>query len=94
MGALRIVQKNADCDGDIDWPLFYMNDFSVLGLLVDSLTKTLEVLEADDYQVVREACSAVVRFENRSRFKNIFDILRHHRIEFGTSDLVRCAYQG
>ena len=94
MGSLTIMEKDAPCDEVIDWPLFYMNDFSVLGLLVESLAQASEVLEADGYHVDRKACSSTVRFDNNNRFKNIFDTLKQHRIEFAMSDLVNCAYQG
>ena len=94
MGSLIVVEKGADCHEVIDWPVYYMNDFSVLGLRVECLVKVLDLLEADDYHVVRNACSATVEFENRNRFKKIFDILTHHRIEHAMSDLAQCAYQG
>jgi hypothetical protein len=71
-----------------------MNDFSVLGLLVDRLAKTLEVLEADGYRVIRGTCSAKVHFENHQSFKNIFTILQDNRIAYGSTDLVGCVYQG
>jgi len=94
MGTLTVVEKGTDCQSAIAYPLFYMNDFSVLGLLVESLSRTLDVLEADGYPVVRKACSAIVDFENRDRFDNIFLTLTRHKIEHSMSDLVGCAYQG
>ncbi len=94
MGSLTIMEKDAPCDEVIDWPLFYMNDFSVLGLLVDDITQASEVLEEGGYQVDRHACSANVRFESNNHFKNIFDTLKENRIAFVMSDLVNCAYQG
>jgi hypothetical protein len=94
MGSLTVVEKGVDCYDVIDWPLFYMNDFSVLGLRVERFARALDVLEADGYHVVRQACSATVDFDNRDHFKNIFDTLTRHRIAHGMSDLAGCAYQG
>jgi len=94
MGSLTVVEKGADCRDAFEWPLFYMNDFSVLGLRVEGLARALEVLEADGYPVVRKSCSARVDFENRDRFNNIFDTLARHEIGHTMSDLVGCAYQG
>ena len=94
MGSLTFVEKGADCQEIIDWPAFYMNDFSVLGLQVEGLARALEVLEADGYHVVRTSCSAKVNFANPHRFKKIFAILSHNRIEHNMSDLVGCVYQG
>ena len=94
MGSLTVVEKDTDCQDVIEWPLRYMNDFSVLGLRVESLSKALEILEADGYRVLRRRCSATISFENSDRFKNIFETLARHRIEHGMSDLMGCAYQG
>ncbi len=94
MGTLTVLEEGADCQEAIDWPLFYMNDFSVLGLRVESLSRALDALEADGYPVVRRGCSAQVDFNNRDRFNNIFQTLTRHRIAHTMSDLVGCAYQG
>ncbi len=94
MGTLTVVEKGADCQDAIDYPLFYMNDFSHLGLRVESLARALDALEADGYPVDRNRCSANVEFENRDRFKNIFLTLTRHEIEHTMTDLVGCAYQG
>lgn len=94
MGTLTVVEKGADCQDAIEYPVFYMNDFSVLGLRVESLSRALDVLEADGYPVERNRCSARVDFESRDRFNNIFDTLVRHNIPHSMSDLVGCAYQG
>lgn len=94
MGTLTVVEKGAECQSAIDYPLFYMNDFSVLGLRVESLPRAIDALEADGYPVVRNTCSARVDFENRDRFNNIFATLARCKIEHTMSDLVGCAYQG
>lgn len=88
------MEKNAPCHDAIDWPLFYMNDFSVLGLLVESLTPVVTALENDGYQVDHIGCSAKVRFKNDGQLKKIFNILQQTGIDFVMSDLVDCAYQG
>lgn len=94
MGSLTVVENDTDGQDVIEWPLRYMNDFSVLGLRVERLYEALEVLEADGYRVLRRKSSATINFENRDRFKNIFETLARHRIEHGMSDLMGCAYQG
>ena len=94
MGTLTIMDRNASCDEAIDWPVFYMNDFSVLGLVVDRLTAALDVLEACGYRVVRGNCSAKVHFKNHRGFKEIFAVLQRNRIAYGSADLVGCVYQG
>lgn len=94
MGSLIVVEKGADCQEIIDYPLFYMNDFSLLGLRVENLSRAIDVLEADGYNLTRKTCSATVDFENRDRFNNIFETLTRHEISHSMSDLVGCAYQG
>ena len=94
MGMLTIMEKEGPCDDDIDWPLFYMNDFSVLGLLVGNLNQAAQALEADGYRLVRSRCSAKVLFDNHGRLQNIFKTLEGNRIPFDTADLVSCVYQG
>ena len=94
MGTLTVVEKGADCQDAIDYPLFYMNDFSHMGLRVESLVRALDALEAAGYPVDRKRCSASIDFENRDRFNNIFHTLARHKIEHTMTDLVGCAYQG
>lgn len=94
MGSLTIVEKGTPSDGIINWPLFYMNDFSVLGLIVDNLATVSKLLEADGYNLDQKASSAHVNFENIGQYKNILYLLQQHRIDFTLSDLAGCAYQG
>ena len=94
MGSLTVVEKGADCQEVIEWPLFYMNDFSQLGLRVENLSRTLALLEASGYRVIRKSCGAKIEFEGRNRLRNIFHTLEQHRIAHTMSDLVGCAYQG
>lgn len=94
MGSLTIMENDAPCDDIIDWPLFYMNDFSVLGLIVDNLATVSTLLESDGYKVDQNTCSANVHFENNGQYKKIIHLLQKHGIDFTLSDLVRCAYQG
>ena len=94
MGMLTIVEKEAPCEDSIDWPLFYMNDFSVLGVIVENLNRTIQVLEADGYRLVRSRCSAKVIFDSQVRLQNIYETLNVSGISFDTGDLVDCVYQG
>lgn len=94
MGTLTIMEKNAPCADDIDWPLFYMNDFSVCGLLVEGLARCVNVLAASGYQLIRARCSAKVIFENPRRLRNIYDTLASNGIAYESADLVSGVYQG
>lgn len=94
MGMLTILEKDAPCDDGIDWPLFYMNDFSLLGLRVENLKRAAQVLEADGYRLVRARCSAKVFFDSHGRLQNIFETLQGNGVSFVMADLVSCVYQG
>ncbi len=94
MGMFTIMEKDAPCDDVIDWPLFYMNDFSVLGVLVGDLGRATQVLEADGYRIVRSRCSAKVVIDNHRRLQKIYEILQVNGVSYESADLVSCAYQG
>ena len=94
MGTLTIMEKGASCHDVIDWPAFYMNDFSVLGLLVDNLYTTSALLRSHGYNVFETKCSVQVGVDNTDHYKNIFTILDQNRVKFVSADLVGCAYQG
>ena len=94
MGMLTILEKDAPCDDVIDWPLFYMNDFSLPGLRVENLKRAAQVLEADGYRLVRSRFSAKVIFDNQDRLSNIYETLQGNGISFDTGDLVNFVYQG
>lgn len=94
MGELMMVEKQAPVFDGVDLPLFYMNDFSVLGLVVHQLSRALAVLEASGYRVARQKNCAKVRFHTRMEFRKLFETLNRHHIEYGTADLVSHAYQG
>ena len=46
MGQLPIMERGKPVACHTDWPLFYMNDFSRLGLVVPHLTEALAALRA------------------------------------------------
>lgn len=94
MGELMAVEEGASVQGGFDLPLFYMNDFSVLGLVVRKLSRALSVLEANGFYVARQDGCARIRFDNRLELNRLFETLGQHRIVYGTADLVSHAYQG
>ena len=51
MGLLPITEKGKPVTCQADWPLFYMNDFSRLGLVVKQLGEAVAVLQASGFTV-------------------------------------------
>ena len=92
MGLLPIREKGKPMDGHADWPLFYMNDFSRLGLVVTQLAQTVAVLEASGYRVVDQG--SAVQFDNRDQLVEILAALSEHQVEYELADLISCVYQG
>lgn len=94
MGSIRITEKGHFCLSRSEWPSFYMNDFSVLGLLVDHGPAAVKALKDAGYGVVENQTGTKVIFSDRSDLNNIFKILRVHQIGHSLTDLVGQAYQG
>lgn len=92
MGLLPIMEKGKSVAGHADWPLYYMNDFSRLGLVVTQLEQTVAVLEANGYQV--EDNGSMLQIDNGEQLAGVFAVLSTHQLEYELSDLVSCVYQG
>ena len=92
MGLLPIMEKGKPLAGHADWPLFYMNDFSRLGLVVAHLASAVAVLEASGYRVLDHG--RALQFDNRDQLVEIFTALSAHQVDYEVSDLVGCVYQG
>ena len=94
MGELMMVEKGAPVLEGVDLPLFYMNDFSVLGLVVQKLSQALKVLKTNGFTVTRQNNCARIRFHTRSEMDKLFETLNRHHVAYGTADLARQMYQG
>lgn len=94
MGELLMVEKGTSVSEAVDLPLFYMNDFSVLGVVVQRLAKALKVLENNGFSVTRKQNCARIRFNTRIELSKLFDTLNRNQVAYGTADLVSQAYQG
>jgi hypothetical protein len=94
MGLLPIMEKGKPVACHMDWPLFYMNDFSRLGLVVTGLGEALIVLKSRGYTVHVDDRGALLAIDSRDQLLGVCDLLAAHRVECEMSDLVSCAYQG
>lgn len=84
MGKLSMMEKGKPVACHQDWPLFYMNDFSRLGLVVSHLAEALNVLKHGGYTVHEVDDMASV------------DVAEHrqHGLSCELTDTISCAYQG
>ncbi len=94
MGTLQFVEKGAMLAEAVDMPLFYMNDYSVLGVVVEKLSLAAEVLEENGYQIFPQKKGLIIRFDDARQRGAIFSVLSRRQIDYTLTDLVSCAYQG
>ena len=94
MGLLPIIEKGAGASCHADWPLFYMNDFSRLGLVVGRLSLALSVLRQSGYRVLETLQGSAVSIDSSDQVIGIVEMLASNQVESEIADLVSCAYQG
>jgi hypothetical protein len=92
MSLLPIMEKGKPVVCHTDWPLFYMNDFSRLGLVVTRLTQAVSVLEASGYPVIDNG--RALQVECKGQLAAVLVVLSEHQVEHELSDLISCVYQG
>ncbi|MBM9538236.1 hypothetical protein [Desulfobulbus alkaliphilus] len=94
MGVLSMVAKGRQIACHDDWPLFYMNDFSRMGLVVNGLPEMARALEINGYQFRQDDQGLAVEISSQEQLVKIITMLQEHQIEYEMTDLVRCVYQG
>ena len=92
MGLIPITEKGKPVVCQADWPLFYMNDFSRLGIMVTGLAQAVEVLETSGYRVLDNDGTLLV--DTGEQLTGVFAALSAHQLEYELTDLVSCVYQG
>ena len=76
-----------------DWPMFYMNDFSRLGLVVNRLAEAVAVLRTAGFTVTEEE-AAGVEIADQRQLAHALAVLAAHGHSCEMSDLISCVYQG
>jgi hypothetical protein len=97
MGALPVLQQGWDvpvCLSNDDLPDFYMEDYSVLGLLVADLGRALRVLEDNNFSVHKKSHHLKVKFDGVDQMSEIVNLLGQNGIDCGIADIVDQVYQG
>ena len=94
MGQLPIMEKGKPVACHADWPLFYMNDFSRLGLMVTRLPEAMAALRAGGCRVAEGERGSSIEVDGLAQVQDVFAVLRANRIDYEVADLVSCAYQG
>jgi hypothetical protein len=94
MGRISITEKGKPVTCQADWPLFYMNDFSRLGLVVTRLGETVAALQANGYTVHENEQGCLLEVNDREQLAGAFNVLSARHLEYEVADLVSCVYQG
>lgn len=94
MGLLPMMERGMGKACHTDWPLFYMNDFSRLGIVVAQLGQAVTVLKKSGFHLLDAEQGMAVVTENRAQVSRVLEELAAHQVEFELADLVSCVYQG
>ncbi|MDD2462380.1 MAG: hypothetical protein PHI97_00120 [Desulfobulbus sp.] len=94
VGWLPIMEKGKPGACHRDWPLFYMNDFSKLGLVVTQLAEALAALRAGGFTVHETVEGSLVEIDEQNQLCKILQVLAQHDLSCEMSDQVSCVYQG
>jgi len=94
MGLFPITEKGKPLSCQADWPLFYMNDFSRLGLVVTNLDATVAALKDSGYQIHENEQGCLLEVDSKDQLSRAFNTLTGRRLPYELADLVSCVYQG
>ena len=97
MSVLPILQQGrsrAVCMANDALPVFYMSDYSVLGLLVDNLDRAQQVLAGHKYAVADKSDHLEVSIDRADQMYEITYMLHQNGIDCGVADIIDQVYQG
>lgn len=96
MAQITVRQKGVLAQCSRDWPLFYMNDFSRFGLLVDDLNRADTLLLDAGYSIETGEHEIYVAAQDDApaQVVQMVALLQKQGVEVGTADLISCVYQG
>ena len=75
-------------------PVFYMEDYSVMGLRVTDLDSALELLAGQDMRLSGEGACRRVVLDDRRQIPRVVDLLTSHGISCIMADVAEQMYQG
>ena len=97
MSILPILQQGkspAVCISNDALPVFYMSDYSILGLLVATLDGARQVLSDHKFSVIDKSDHLEVNIDRVAQMHEITALLDQNGIDCGISDIVDQVYQG
>ncbi|PIE60207.1 MAG: hypothetical protein CSA32_00065 [Desulfobulbus propionicus] len=95
MGMLQLVEKGTNTAEKVALPSFYMNDFSVLGVVVNQLDRAVAALKKKGFLLQSDELGATwIHFNGKDSLQGMLESLKEEEISYTFSDVVSCAYQG
>ena len=97
MVTLPILQQGRSgpmCPPNDELPDFYMEDYSILGLLVASLDRTHQVLTGRHFTVHIKSDHLKIEIDRADQMPEIITLLIQNGIECQIADIVDQVYQG
>ena len=97
MGLLQILQHGRNrraCMSNDALPIYYMSDYSVLGLLVADLDQARQVLAGHQFAVTDRSDHLEVGIDRPGQILAIADLLNRKGIDCEPADIVDQVYQG
>ncbi len=97
MGVLPLIEKNSKqrlCLDNHNLPANYMEDYSVIALVVSRLEAVLRVLKEKRFDVRRHANGFEIAFDGAGRLSELVKLLQQNRIDYTLTDIVDQVYQG
>lgn len=71
----------------------YMEDYSVLGIIVDRYQESLALLHDSGFAIEKQAAGTLINLENRSSLGNILELLKENMIRCDYKDIADTFYQ-
>lgn len=100
MGLLPIVPKESDTTSRRCYlksehlPAFYMEDFSVIGLTVEDMEKTVVALQRNGIAIENKDALAMAHIDGLNGMKAVLGLLEANGIAFELTDIADQIYQG
>jgi hypothetical protein len=97
MGVLPLLDKNSKqriCLGNQNMPANYMEDYSVIALVVSRLEAVLRILKEKRFDVRKNGDGFEIAFDGTSRISELVNLLQQNKIDYTLADIADQVYQG
>jgi hypothetical protein len=97
MGVLPLLEKNSKqrtCLGNNNMPANYMEDYSVMGLVVGSVEAVLRILKGKKFDVRKNGDGFEIAFVGTGRISELVNLLKQNKIDYTMADIADQIYQG